>query len=87
MNIAFTSLGTYPWHKKENLMEIGLVMKFHDPTSTSSPAYFQVIDEHLLCLAVIKYGITFLELTEIDMKNILDMYQMDRDKRYRLYGI
>lgn len=83
MNIVFTSLGSYPWQRQENLMHIGLVMKFHDPTVTISPAYFNVIDKHLLFLAAIKYGMTFQELTEIDMKRILQNYQEDREKRIR----
>ena len=87
MNIVFTSIGSYPWHKGENLMNIGLVMKFYDPKVTSSPAYFHVIDEHLLFLAAIKYGMTFQELTEIDMKRILDDYQRELEKRIRFkYG-
>ena len=85
MNIVFTSIGSYPWHKGENLMNIGLVMKFHDPKLTSSPAYFHVIDEHLLLLAAIKYGITFQELTDIDMQRILNQFKLEVEKRNRLF--
>ena len=85
MNIVFTSIGSYPWHKGENLMNIGLVMKFHDPKLTSSPAYFHVIDEQLLLLAAIKYGITFQELTDIDMQRILNQFKLEVEKRNRLF--
>lgn len=66
-------------------MNIGLVMKFHDPKVTSSPAYFHVIDENLLFLAAIKYGITFEELTDIDMQRILNQFKLEVEKRNRLF--
>lgn len=56
-------------------------MKFHDPKITSSPAYFHVIDKHLLLLAIIKYGITFQELTDIDMQRILNEFKLEVEKR------
>lgn len=70
MNIVFTTIGSYPWQKQEDLKAIGLDMKFIDPEVTSSPAYFHVIDKHLLFLAIIKYGIEFKELSDDDMKRI-----------------
>lgn len=78
MNIAFTSIGSYPWHKDKDLKNIGLLMKFIDPNATSSPAYFHVIDEQLLFLAVIQYGMTFQELTEIELIRLLDTYQSEK---------
>ena len=85
MNIVFTSIGSYPWHEMEDLKNIGLVMKFHDPKVTSSPAYFHVIDKHLLFLAAIKYGITFEELTDFDMQRILNQFKLEVEKRNRLF--
>lgn len=82
MNIKFISIGSYPWQKKENLTNIGLLMKFHDPETTSSPAYFQIIDEQLFFLSVIQYGIEFKELTDLEIEERLKDYQQER-KRYR----
>ena len=85
MNIIFTSIGSYPWQKKEDLKKIGLVMKFYDPKETSFPSYFHVIDEQLLFLAAIKYGITFEELTDFDMQRMLNQFKLELEKRNRLF--
>lgn len=84
MNIRFTTIGSYPWQKQEDLKDIGLVMKFIDPKVSSSPAYFHVIDEHLFFLAAIKYSMSFHELTDNDMKSILHEYQREREKLLKI---
>jgi len=85
MNIKFTSIGSYPWpypwHNDEDLTNIGLVMKFYDPKVKSSPAYFHVINEHLLFLSAIKYGMSFYELTENDLIRNLNDYKRELKKR------
>jgi hypothetical protein len=81
MNIAFSSIGSYPWNEDKDLKDIGLVIKFYDPKVKSSPAYFHVINEQLLFLSAIKYGMSFYELTENDLISILNDYKRELKKR------
>jgi len=81
MNIAFSSIGSYPWNEDKDLKDIGLVMKIVDPKGISSPAYFHIINEHLLFLSAIKYGMSFYELTENDLIKILNDHKKHLERR------
>jgi hypothetical protein len=70
MNIALCKMGDYIWKSPRLSEDLGVIMEQIVPEDTRSPCYSRVLDKQKFFLAVVKYGITFKELSDDDMERM-----------------
>jgi hypothetical protein len=86
MNIALRKLGDYIWNSTHLYKDLGITTEQIVPEDARSPCYFRVRNKPIFFLAVVKYGITFKELSDDDMERRKEEYIQECARRRSILG-